>query len=477
MEPQLNREPVMDPGEAARRARSGETIAEIDAQLAKNRPAIAAISGALEPEPTTDNIGPRLAKLLRVVGCCLLLGAAVACTLQTWSVMSFISRYLTFLGFTGILAAAGVYCGLKMKEDKGARSFLGVAVAFLPAHFVQLSALLYNGLYGAPEGLRPFFVVVAPSLTQALIVLGVAVPVLTGITFLAFSALLRPEAKKATFIYLLANLALLIPTRDPNLVATISLGLIGMLAMYDIKCLRQRALMASTEGVICRTVLLLPYLALLERNFLLYNHTPWFHCCIVLAMTAMSLALSKSLEKIESHVGVFFQWIFERLTFVGTVATWALFVNSVLDVPAVASIPLTYLPISLAFFGLSFEVKGNGRGYRRLAAWIAVGSVLAQVTTEEGIISSCLCLVTSVGITAAAHAMRERGMFIAGVSGLVYGLLYHLKYAADFYAMSPWLSLAVIGTIVLLTSSYVERNFSRLVEMTQKARAELDGWA
>jgi hypothetical protein len=366
---------------------------------------------------------------------------------------------------------------LKLKEDKGARSFLGVAAAFLPAHFVQLGALIYNGLFGVPDGLQPFFVVTTPSLAQALLMLAVAAPALTAVAFLAFSALIRPEAKRATALYLAANLLLLLPTRDPNAVALLSLALFGGLAAYELRVLRQRALMSSTEGIIARAILVLPYGALLGRNFLLYPQTAIFAAALLFAATAIMFALAKRLEEVEGSLAATGQWFCERLTFLGAAATWSTVANGIiLDSGSTLSIPFTYLPIALLFFGLSFEVKGSGKGYRRLAAWLAVASVLVQLTVDEGIVSSFLCVMASVIITAAAHGIKDKGMFLAGGTGLALGTLYHLKYAAQFYAFSPWLSLAVIGTAVLLASSYLERFFPRFVEMTRRARAEIAEW-
>ena len=67
-------------------------------------------------------------------------------------------------------------------------------------------------------------------------------------------------------------------------------------------------------------------------------------------------------------------------------------------------------------------------------------------------------------------------MFVAGVCGLLYGILYHLKYAAQFYAFSPWISLAVLGTIVLLSSSYLERYFPTVLERVREMRSDASGW-
>lgn len=435
------------------------------------------------PPPTQPHLevpveqGPPLAKLLRVVGSLLLLGAAAAFMLQTWPNMSFPFRYLTFLGFTALLAGAGVYCGVRLKEDKGARSFLGIAAAFLPAHFIQLGAILYHGMYGAPKGLSPFFVLSMPTIGQAFLLMGLALPILGSVAFFAFSALIRTEAKTATLVYLIANAALLIPTRDPSQIGWLSLAIFGMLAYYNVTKLAGRALMTSKEGVISRAILAAPYVTLLTRSAMLYEHSGWLDTTMGIATTAIAFFVSRSLIASEDGLAKSAQWVAERVAFTSAAITWAVFATRcVLEQGAPFAVPFVYLPISMIFFGMSFMVKSDGRGYRRLAAWLAVATVLVQMITEQGILSSALCLATSVILTASAHEMKDKGMFLAGASGLVYGVLYHIKFAARFYSFSPWLSLAVIGTAVLLASSYFERSLPRFRETTRRMREELAAW-
>lgn len=421
--------------------------------------------------------GNSLAKVLRVIGSFLLLGSAVAFMIQTWTLMSFTSRYLTFLGFTSILAIVGVYCGVRLKEAKGARSFLGIAAAFLPAHFVQLSAMLYHSFYGTPKGLNQYFIVTSDNLLEPLTLLALAIPVLSGVSYFAFSALMRAEAKLATLVYVIANIVLLVPTRNPDHIALLSMGVFAMLALYQDRRLKGKALTSSKEGMFSQMILAAPYAALLGRTMFLYNPTAFFQLAEVLTMTIISGYSAHALKNKQGNGEQQIQWLAERATFVGAAASWYLFCSAVfVSLPREISIPVLALPISAIYFALSFFVQDHGRGYRRLASWIAICAVMTQLVTEEGILSSAICLATSVLITAAAHEMKERGMFVAGVCGLLYGILYHLKYAAQFYAFSPWISLAVLGTIVLLSSSYLERYFPTVLERVREMRSDASGW-
>ncbi len=138
-------------------------------------------------------------------------------------------------------------------------------------------------------------------------------------------------------------------------------------------------------------------------------------------------------------------------------------------------IPLTYLPIAAILFSLSFFAVGSGKHYRRLAALVAIGSVVLELFAFPGMVSAFFCIVTSVLCLGAGCMLEERGLSHAGCVGLTIGLLCHLRFAIDIYnGLGPWMSMAVLGIVIL--SSYIEKNFRRLTLQVCKYREQIQSW-
>ncbi|MEK7870120.1 MAG: hypothetical protein AAB271_07260, partial [Nitrospirota bacterium] len=71
----------------------------------------------------------KLGQLLRWIGSLLLLGASASFMLEGWQDFGSQFRYFLFLGYLLSLAGLGLLLGARVKEGKGARTLLGLAVA------------------------------------------------------------------------------------------------------------------------------------------------------------------------------------------------------------------------------------------------------------------------------------------------------------------------------------------------------------
>lgn len=426
--------------------------------------------------PEQQENASRISRVMRVLGAIVLIASAVSFAMQSWAGMEALGRYYTFLGFTAILSAAGVFCGLRMKEDKGARTLLALAAAFLPAHFVQLGALVLSVTSGTPAGIPAFFVLKAPTLAAALTALGIATPLLIAIAFFGFSAMTRSEAKRLTLHYVLANVALLIPVRGPSIVGLFALILFIDLVTLDVTQLMRREVMRTLDGIFARVMLFVPVVCLLFRNLVLYDGTALM-LSAMLAMTAITLLVllprnmkradAISLSEALSFVAAGFSWqLFAQGTILGSSHTLAHDYGTVIQ----------YLPCALLFTVMSLFTRSDGSTYRRLASWLAIGAVVVQLFTVPGLLSSFLCVLTGVVTIIGAFSTRERGLLYSGAFGLMIGILYHLRYAAELYTISPWLSLAVTGVLIVVASSYVERNFRSIRERILSFRSQIIAW-
>lgn len=98
-----------------------------------------------------------------------------------------------------------------------------------------------------------------------------------------------------------------------------------------------------------------------------------------------------------------------------------------------------------------------------------------QLMLFPGVGSSLACLAAAIVATAYGYAAEQRGVLGLGVLALIFGLLYHLRYAAELYALSPWGSLALLGIVTVIAASLVERHHRSLTARVVDLRVRLQG--
>lgn len=86
----------------------------------------------------------KLPSLLRILGTTALLVAMYSFLVKGWQSGGDVFRYLLMLGHTGAMAAIGLASGHWLKEGKGARLLLTLALVSVAANFAILGAFIYS---------------------------------------------------------------------------------------------------------------------------------------------------------------------------------------------------------------------------------------------------------------------------------------------------------------------------------------------
>jgi hypothetical protein len=426
----------------------------------------------------------KFTRILRRIGAVVLVCSAICFLLQRWVNMDSLLRYYSFLAFTLMLTGFGVFCGVKLREDKGARTFLAIAALFLPAHFAQLGALIRSLFIGGHEALcrgcsvyvRSLAIYQAPSAAAAFGTLALASAILAPIAYSGISSMARVEAKRMTALFLLLNMLLLLPTREPGMIALLAFCGFGLLLYFDTCFFSKPCALRTWDGVATRLLVASPVAVLLARSLGLYPYSGLIQGTVFSALAALLYLAAPSSVENQSLKGKL-----QGFSAAPATIAWFYFAAEITArVPSIAHqhllVPLYALPLSLIFAAMSFGALGSGREYRRTAAWIAIVTVLWQLFNVAGLASSFLCIVVSIATVASAFMLEEKSLFHLGSFGLVVGLGYHVHYAADFFAFSPWLSLAITGVVTVIAASYLERNHGEVISRYQTLRHELDSW-
>jgi len=390
-------------------------------------------------------------RVLRAVGAITLLGSAATVLLRDWEALEGTTAYLSLLATTFALTVAGLACSVVLKEAKGARTFLALALFTVPVNFAALGGLFYVTELDAAA--------VAPSLG---IVLASAV-VLLPATVVGFLVLARSHFRSLSAALLLGSLLLLAPIRDATFDTLALLLLPGALAAYQFVRLRTSASMRTWEGGLARAVLYFPALILVLRTLIYWEPTALFVAAI-LASTATTLWLISAYTENRATRGAL------RIISVPplVLATLAM----ILELPTEShwSIVIGTVVLSTLLVGMASLDSEQRKGFLALSAIAAfVGMSCAYIDAQ--ILAVALVSATvGIAIVVIGYGARSAPAFIAGVGLTLLTVTAHLIHVIDSFP-HDWFAFALIGALAIVTASVVERHGSRVARRFAQLRA------
>jgi hypothetical protein len=420
-----------------------------------------------------------LSRVLRAVGAGVLLASASSFLLQNWATGGDIARYYTLLGHTVALAVLGFVWGLRANDAKGARTFLALAGGLVPANICILGGLVYSQFSweGGATQVAHYASWVAPSASAALLAVGVSLASLAGVMLLAFLSLARERARILTALYLGVNALMLIPSRDPSLVAVVAGLQLIALGVFEGKVVRVTSSLRTLEGRFVRTMLFAPPVLVLLRSALHYELSAAFVAVATGALAAGSFALA-----LESRIPAVVASALRGLSLASLACSAASLAAAFVEtfgLPASVALPVAGTAFGASATGLSL-LAGDalwGGLYRRAAAAAVLGTFALDLWVFPGVVSSITCGVASIVTLSYGFLWERRGLFVAGLAGAVLAVLTQLRAAIELYAWSHWGSLALLGVAVVLAATAVERHGEALGERAAFLRRRFNDWA
>ncbi len=457
-------------------------LAEIDSALAADRSTQAP---GLDPARVAANakeehVAHSLSKILRFIGAIVIIVASATFLLQRWEGADHIMRYYSFLGFTALLSLTGFMCGLKIHEDKGARTFLGIAAALIPINFCALGGLGYSRVLAhAGRDLHYNLITrwVAPTDEAALTATLLAFAVMALLSFISFSALLRSERGRLTGLFMLANSTLLIPSRDAGIMAMLAVVLFTALTQYDYFILRKAPGAQTREGSIVRAIIAMPFLAILTRALLVYlfNLSALFAAALF-AMLALTLFtyLPAYLKSAAAKK------VSQSFSLVPAMVAWGCFAAQFVEPIAVATaaqFSFYTLPIAALFTLMSLYCEQSlAPRLRKASALFAIASISLCLIAFPGAVAAFLCITVSLVLITYGYLIENSTILISGIAGFTFGIAYHLRYAMDLYSYCPWVCLAALGVSTVVASSLIERHYQKMLASLRGFHGKIKTW-
>lgn len=412
-----------------------------------------------------------LAQLLRFVGAMILVAAASVFLVQNWGRGNDISRYTMLLGYTGLMTVSAFLCGLKIRESKGARTLLGLVSLIMPVHFAVLGGLLYSRfpLDRTFITYEPLTRWVAPSSSAAVLTVLCAVPVLAGLIFISLSALTRANARMLTVLYLSCNATLLLPFRSANVTAWLTIGMLAGIILTMRRSLRRELVMETFEGYWVRGILWLPALLFLGRQYYLYSGSPFLSTAVWGGLTLLSFLgarLFQGKPRTLLQAASAFPALIACFFFV--VAT-----GDVFNLSGRYFLPLFAICQSIPLLTMSMLCAGPGLGYRRVAIAVGACCLTGNLLLFPGVGPAFALLVFGIAMLGHGAYAGQRFELAAGAAGAVIGLGYHVRQAIHLYSWGNWGSLAVLGLVIILAASYLEKNHLELLQGAMRFQCKL----
>ena len=417
-----------------------------------------------------------LSRILRSIGAIIIVVSASTFLFQHWTPGSDLQRFLLLLGFTSVLSLSGLFCGLRLKESKGARTLLGLTLAVTPINFAIMGALLYSQFSwdGTFSQLPGYATWIAANPSAALLAAAGGITVLAPLVHFSFMSLAHNRAKLLSTTFVISNLCLLLPTRQPNFIAGIFILLIAHLSFNEVRHLSSETILSSFEGRLSRGMLWVPALILVGRASYFYTPSQLFISAILTSLALLSFVFLPQLTNKHSWQNF--------LQICGAVLASSAWINLAellgrsWHLSDRWAISFLTLPISGLLILLSRYAVGNGNNYHRTAAIIAILGAAFNLLIFANLTSALHCLLISTAVLCYGFLTERRALFVSGVAGTLLGLGYQFKAAIDHFSLTGWGSLMVIGVLIIVSASLLERNSGRLRERVQQLRTNLQRW-
>jgi len=221
---------------------------------------------SIENTKSQSALPTTLAKYLRILGTLALLGSGILYMFQGLDNIDMNMRNWVYLALISCLGAGGIFSFKLTQDRKGARLFFGLAAILVPVQFSQLGGIIYSYLGGGSGSLNSIFQFSETSISAIVVLTAISFIISAIIIYLAFYILARGQEKLLAILYLLVNVAILIPLREfPLGLLTLALLAIAVISIEK-NIFNKSPVFKTLEGFSIRVMFTFPLLIAFIRS-------------------------------------------------------------------------------------------------------------------------------------------------------------------------------------------------------------------
>jgi len=398
-----------------------------------------------------------LSGIVRTAGVAAVVLSMCLFLLDGMGVVNDTQRFFTMLIMTGLLSAGGFALAFLLKEQRGARSFFGLAALSVPVNFTVLGALFYSVVQF--DSIGTVYPTVALWKIQSVASLGsaalIAAVALIPVTIISLSVMAREARTWLSGALLVSSSMLLLPIRDTSFIAPI----VALIVVALISLVKKRGegliSLKTPAGRFVQFLLFVPPAIMLFRSFWLYDVSTL--SALVIALTVFA-ALRYAGQRIKP-VGL----VANTMHLISVIVAFAAALLSVDVVSGVSASIYEALVFSLVFGGLMFDIEHRVKN-AKLARAFGIGSYLLlclitlvyQQLYDGLLVFIAGLLVPAVLIGVSVVQKHKEKMLISGLT-LASVLLLNAGATVDFFIHAGWLGFASLGAAAILIASLLER--------------------
>ncbi|MBN2529592.1 MAG: hypothetical protein JXR76_24600 [Deltaproteobacteria bacterium] len=419
--------------------------------------------------------GVTVSSIIRLLGAILLVVSASTFMIEQVSDANDVVRYLALLGHTVFLGIAGIFCALKLKESRSARTFFAIVVASVPVHFAVLGGLLYSTVqWDAAYALVQPNMWIAHSRSTAVGLLGLGIVVLSPLLLFSMMSLARKHAKTLTAAFVAGNALLLVPLRHAD--AVVLLFVAGAAMMYGLehRYFSRDSALKTVEGRILRFILVTPLFLLFFRTTMYYSGSVWFYSGALTASGVMAFLLAARLHRIGKGVQlvltpfilvgvmVILNNVFDLDGMDGNRRDWGVIVSSVVVCSVVAILGQLH--------------TGVKSGYYRVALMGGMIFGFAHMALAPSMLTTSVVAAGALVALFGSMRLQQRIPFLTALITMAATVVFHLHGIVHVSAMSHWGVLLAAGVLLLLGASLADRKRDALLSRMRSLKTEFHSW-
>ena len=427
-----------------------------------------------DSKPSTDS--RIIPTILRLFGASVLISSLSIFLFDGWDVGDGLHRFLTLIAFSSLLTGAGLVCAKVIGENVGARLFLGITLLSVIVNFSVAGSLIYSKLQFAfiPESMPGFAVWNMTSDISVIAIALAALAALTPIAVFCFKVLARKSSATLLSLFVLANALLLLPLRDPNLAALV--GAIGLFFMgQKISALGKiDASLSTLEGRFAKLVTVIPLFILIGRSLIFYGQTP-FALGMAAGIVFMGLRETsisfRGRQNLVKYLDCFSMFVAALGAVLFSESAQLIFTDG-----HALQLPSFSILFALALTELSLRSAISGTLIRKFAAVaLALGLSLNLLIYPVHLLA-LVNTALGIGILVYGISSEQKLLFLSGLSTAVVGVLYEILLISEWFHLGNWLSLALLGSLIILLASLIERHGANLSKRISTWRAAYCEW-
>ena len=416
-----------------------------------------------------------LPAILRILGAGAVLVAMYSFLVRGWDSGNDVFRYFMMLGHTGALAAIGLASGHWLKESKGARLLLTLSLVSIPANFAILGAFIFSQTTGIDVSTYPQYVAWSVgSLNSALVTSGVALLVLIPVTLLGFTVLARSMSRKLSILYLLSNAALLLPLRDPQLIALMVMVLAVIVIALSRKTSSHNTAAKTNEGIIALGLQLLPLSVLMGRSL-------WLYSIDLFLLTVLAITLFFILRQISLYLDPSskIRSVVEGVSVVPAMSVSFLMAEALqvmTNLPYEILFPVAALASMAMVYDISSRSQSRSNMYRRIAVVGLVISLGINLLGATNPVVSLLTMIIGVGVSLFGYKVQQRSVFSGGIILMLLGIVQQFYNLVQHFDLGSWAGLAILGIVSIIIASVMESQGGNIKPRFMAWKTKLAEW-